>query len=206
MNFLAHIYLSGDDELLRIGNFIADGIKGRKYLEFPPGVQKGILLHRHIDTFTDQHPIVRRSTRRLHPGYGHYSGVIVDMFYDHFLAANWKDYSAIPLEDFVEGFYNTLEKHYDILPERTRNMMPVMIRENWLCSYASPEGLGYILEQMNRRTKNRSQMHLAIGDLKRHYRLFEEEFTLFFKELMEFTQARISETGIKKETGDPGTS
>ncbi|WP_461533379.1 acyl carrier protein phosphodiesterase [Sinomicrobium sp.] len=193
MNFLAHIYLSGDDELIRIGNFIADGIKGKKYRDFPAGVQKGILLHRQIDTFTDQHPIVRQSTKRLHSGYSHYSGVIVDMFYDHFLSVKWKNYSDIPLEDYVRDFYNSLQDHYDILPERTKNMMPMMIRENWLCSYASTEGLEYILEQMNRRTKNRSQMQFAIRDLKEYYALFEEEFTRFFNELIKFAKTQIAE-------------
>ncbi len=98
MNFLAHIYLSGNDTDLIIGNFIADGIKGKKYKKFSPGIQKGILLHREIDTFTDAHPIVRQSTKRLHKNYGHYSGIIVDILYDHFLAKNWSRYSDVPLE------------------------------------------------------------------------------------------------------------
>ena len=86
MNYLAHIHLSGDDELVTIGNFIADGIKGKNYKKFPKAIQTGILLHRKIDSFTDTHPIVRTSTSRLHENYGHYSGVIVDILYDHFLA------------------------------------------------------------------------------------------------------------------------
>ena len=92
MNFLAHIYLSGEDEGITIGNFIADGIKGKKYLSYPASIQKGILLHRGIDSFTDSHPTVRQSTARLHENYGHYSGVIVDILYDHFLAKNWEEY------------------------------------------------------------------------------------------------------------------
>ena len=83
MNFLAHIYLSGDDDGVIIGNFIADGIKGSKYKNFPDSIQKGILLHRGIDTFTDRHPIVRQSTARLHTKYSHYSGIIVDIMQEH---------------------------------------------------------------------------------------------------------------------------
>ena len=102
MNFLAHIYLSGDNEELKIGNFIADSVKGKQYLEYPPGIIDGIVLHRAIDTFTDTHPIVSRSVERLFERYGHYSRVIVDILYDHFLAANWKDYSDIPLKGQIQ--------------------------------------------------------------------------------------------------------
>src|SRR5690606_6470869 len=112
MNFLAHIYLSGDDPNVVIGNFIADGIKGKDYQKFPTEIQHGILLHREIDTFTDAHPIVRQSTKRLHKNFGHYSGVLVDVFYDHFLAKNWKHYHEQPLAKFVENFYQLLETNY----------------------------------------------------------------------------------------------
>src|SRR5690606_29576564 len=104
MNFLAHIYLSGNDDLIRIGNFMADGIKGKDYEEYPEKLKTGILLHRFIDTYTDAHPIVRESTKRLHSKYHHYSGVAVDMFYDHFLAKNWSRYSDEPLDEFVQQF------------------------------------------------------------------------------------------------------
>ena len=103
MNYLAHIYLSNEEEEITLGNFIADGIKGKKYIQFPLGIQQGILLHRAIDSFTDAHPIVRKSTRRLHKKYGHYSGVIVDILYDHFLAKNWMKYHSIPLHKYIEN-------------------------------------------------------------------------------------------------------
>ncbi|MEX0290603.1 MAG: DUF479 domain-containing protein, partial [Flavobacteriaceae bacterium] len=93
MNFLAHIYLSFGDDEITIGNFIADSIRGKKYKHLPERVQKGVILHRAIDTFTDAHPTVRQSSKRLHENYSHYSRVIVDIFYDHFLAKNWKNYS-----------------------------------------------------------------------------------------------------------------
>src|SRR5690606_33121767 len=116
MNYLAHIYLSGNDDYITIGNFIADGIKGKDYKNFPKNIQIGILLHREIDTFTDAHPIVRQSTKRLHENYSHYSGVIVDILYDHFLAKNWLQYSDIPLATYVDAFYDNLETHFDLLP------------------------------------------------------------------------------------------
>ena len=184
MNYLAHIYLSGENNLVTIGNFIADGIKGKDYKSYPQDIQTGILLHRHIDTYTDAHATVRKSTKRLHEKYSHYSGVIVDILYDHFLAKNWSAYSNIPLDKYCDTFYDSLEENFDILPSRIQHMMPYMIADNWLLSYSSIEGIQNVLEGMNRRTKNRVQMNLAVNDLKDFYNEFELEFTSFFEELI----------------------
>jgi len=192
MNFLAHIYLSGDDDLIKIGNFMADGIRGHDYLDYPPKVQKGIILHRAIDTFTDAHPIFRKSKHRLHEKYGHYSGVIIDIFYDHFLAKNWSVYSNEKLETTAQNFYESLKSNYELLTERTKGMMPYMIARNWLVSYASIEGLAMILFQMDHRTKNRVDMHLSINELKEFYAEFEEEFTSFFEELRLHCQEKLA--------------
>lgn len=191
MNFLAHIYLSGDNTQVILGNFFADSIKGRKYKDYPKDVQKGILLHRAIDYFTDTHPIVRLSTARLFDNYSHYSGVIVDMYYDHFLAANWDLYSEVPLEDFTADFYQLLEENYDLLPRNVQNFMPYMIEHNWLVSYSTIEGIGKILAQMSSRTKFESHMELATRDLEEHYQLFQIEFTSYFEELRMFAKNKL---------------
>lgn len=191
MNFLAHIYLSGDSKDITIGNFIADGIKGKDYKKYPTQIQNGILLHRGIDSFTDQHPIVRKSTARLHKNYSHYSGVIVDILYDHFLAKNWKDYHEQPLDEYVQNFYTLLNSEYDILPSRIQRMMPSMISDNWLLSYATIPGIAKILEQMNHRLKNISNMNLAVIELEQYYTEFEEEFTSFFIELKTFSSNKL---------------
>jgi len=183
MNFLAHIYLSFDDDEITIGNFIADSIRGNKFTHLPDRIQKGIKLHRHIDTFTDAHPTVRKSTKRLHENYGHYSGIIVDIFYDHYLAKNWKVYSDTPLDVFVNNFYDLLEDNYKILPIGVQRMMPYMISDNWIFNYSKMDGIARVLNGMNRRTKNKSKMNLAILDLETHYDKFEKEFTSFFEEL-----------------------
>ncbi len=193
MNYLAHIYLSGDNDLVTIGNFIADGIKGKNYKKYPKDIQIGILLHRNIDTYTDAHKIVRKSTKRLHEKYGHYSGVIIDILYDHFLAKNWNSYSNIPLEDYANTFYNSLEKHYDILPLRVQKMMPYMVTDNWLLSYASIEGISRVLDGMNKRTNNRSAMNEAVQELEEFYEEFENEFTTFFSELIDFSKQKLDE-------------
>ena len=191
MNFLAHIYLSGEDEAIKIGNFIADGIRGKKYLEYPEKIQKGILLHRAIDTYTDQHKIVKKSTKRLHKNYGHYSGVIVDIFYDHFLASQWENYATTPLDLYVARFYKLLEDHYTILPDRFKNMLPYLIRDNWLLSYATIEGISKVLNGMNRRTNNKSKMNFAVVELEKYYDEFNNEFTLFFDELTVYADHKL---------------
>ncbi|MDY8138937.1 ACP phosphodiesterase [Aquimarina sp. 2201CG5-10] len=188
MNFLAHIYLSGDDPELKIGNFIADSVKGKKYLQFPDRIQQGITLHRKIDSYTDSHPIVKKSTSRLHSKYGHYSGVIVDILYDHFLAANWSDYSAFPLKEYVDDFYSLLQEYYEVLPQRIQHFLPYMIQDNWLFSYATVSGIGNILYRMNQRTKNKSKMNFAVIELEQYYSDFEKEFRSFFEELELYTK------------------
>ena len=184
MNFLAHIYLSGDNDLIKIGNFMADGIRGKHFESYPLEIQKGIILHRSIDTFTDAHPIFRQSTKKLHEKYHHYAGVIVDVFYDHYLAKNWNRYSDEKLEEFVARFYQSLHDNYSILTERTIGMMPYMIEHNWLVSYQTIEGINRILTQMDQRTKNESKMRFATNELSEFYSEFEEEFTNFFQEFL----------------------
>lgn len=191
MNFLAHIYLSGDNDLIKIGNFMADGIRGKQFESYPIDIQKGIILHRAIDTFTDAHPIFRESTKRLHKNYHHYAGVIVDVFYDHFLAKNWTKYSDEKLDHFVERFYQSLRDNNAILSERTKGMMPYMIQYNWLVSYQTVEGINRILTQMDQRTKNESKMRFATNELSEFYSEFETEFTDFFKELILFSNTKI---------------
>lgn len=193
MNYLAHIFLSQDDPMITIGNFMADGIKGKKYLDYPEKIQQGILLHRWIDSFTDSHPIVKQSTKRLHAKYGHYSGIIVDILYDHFLAKNWKTYHNEPLEDYINNFYKLLQDSYDILTTRIQKMMVPMIDQNWLLSYASLEGIETVLYNMNIRTKRRVPMDEAINDFKEHYDAFGKEFYAFFEELRAFAKAKLIE-------------
>ncbi|WP_179352035.1 acyl carrier protein phosphodiesterase [Winogradskyella vidalii] len=190
MNYLAHIYLSGDHKMITIGNFVADGVRGNKYKLYPSEIQKGILLHRQIDTFTDAHPLFRQCTKRLHKGYSHYSGVIVDIFFDHFLAKNWTSYSNIALELYVANFYKSLTENIALLPPRFQELTPIMIKGNWLLSYAKIEGIQLVLNGMNNRTKGRSKMNKATRELKLHYDAFENDFTAFFQELMDFSATK----------------
>jgi acyl carrier protein phosphodiesterase len=191
MNFLAHIYLSGENDLIKIGNFMADGIRGKQFEHFPDDVQKGIILHRFIDTYTDSHDVFRQSTKRLHEKYHHYAGVIVDIVYDHFLAKNWEKYSDEKLDSFVNRFYGSLHENYPILTERTQGLMPTMVKENWLLSYQTVEGIHHILTQMDRRSKNQSKMQFASEELKEFYPEFEREFNLFFEDMQQHAKQKL---------------
>ncbi len=191
MNFLAHIYLSGDNDLVKLGNFMADGIHGKPD-DFPPDVQKGIILHRAIDTYTDAHPVFRQGTKRLHAAYHHYAGVVMDIFYDHFLAKNWVTYSTEPLGEFIASFYKSLEDNYDILTEKTKGMMPYMIQHDWLGSYATVEGIGGILKQMDHRTKLRSGMGRSVKELLEYYDEYEKEFGEFFTDIQAHVKEKLA--------------
>ena len=192
MNFLAHIYLSFGDPQITLGNFMADSIRGKDYQQYPEQMQKGALLHRAIDTFTDTHPITRRSSKRLHRRYRHYSMVIVDIYYDHFLARNWNSYCEIPLEKFTDNFYRLLEENLEVMPETVQNMAPYMITDNWLLNYRELEGIHKVLKGLNRRTGLKSGMDKAVEELEGFYSEFEAEFTAFFDELIIFSQEKIA--------------
>jgi len=193
LNFLAHIYLSNDNTNILIGNFIADGIPGNKFDHYSKEIKQGILLHREIDTFTDAHEIVRKSKRRLHARYKHYKGVIIDIFYDHYLAKNWHHFSEIPLDIYVQSVYALLKDNFDILPEKTQHLLPYMIEYDWLYNYQYTEGIREVLNGMNRRTKGISQMNLAIEDLQNLDTEFEKDFMLFFEELRVFSNQKIKQ-------------
>ena len=191
MNFLAHLYLSRNNTNIMIGNFIADHIQGNKYEGFSTEIQQGIFLHREIDTFTDAHAVVRKSKRRLHARYRHYDGVIIDIFYDYFLAKNWATYSEIPLELFTKSVYNLLDEVKLDLPIKSQQFINYMIEYNILFNYKYKDGIEKVLNGMNKRTKGKSQMNLAIEDLHCLEAEFEADFTLFFKELIAHTNQKL---------------
>lgn len=191
MNFLAHLYLSGDNHEIMVGNFIADHVRGKSLLLLPEGIQKGVLIHRKIDEFTDRHPVVALSKMRLRPQFGKYAPVITDLYYDHFLAQSWALYSEKKLEDFAGEFYNLIQQYSHILPERTVHMLSYMIPNNWLVSYASVEGISRALTGMSRRTSFPSGMEKAGEELVKNYDDYYREFTGFFGELREFTEREL---------------
>ena len=196
MNFLAHLYLSKNNTNLIIGNFIADHIRGNNYESFSKEIQQGIFLHRAIDTFTDAHKIVRKSKRRLHARYRHYDGVIIDIFYDYFLAKNWSDYSEIPLDVYTNSIYSLFDEIKLNLPAKSQQFIKYMIEYDILFNYKYKDGIEKVLNGMNHRTKGKSQMNLAIEDLRNLEAELEEDFTLFFKDLIAHVNQKTKELTV----------
>lgn len=184
MNYLSHLYLSFEDESIAIGNFMADFVKGKKYQKYPIGIQYGILIHREIDNYADNHPIFLDGKRRLAEEYRHYAGVIMDIYYDHFLAKNWSNYSSEDLKGFCTRHYKLLSDNHEVLPERCRYLLSYMEAGDWLYNYQFLEGIQFALSGMARRTSFDSGMEKAVKNLTDDYQQFEMEFQSFFKEIL----------------------
>ncbi|WP_426059282.1 ACP phosphodiesterase [Hymenobacter sp. B1770] len=189
MNFLAHLFLSGPPnspayaEVL-LGNFIADSVPGKQLENYPLAVQTGIRLHRAIDTFTDQHPVVRRATQRLRAaGYGKYAGVISDMFLDHFLARHFPEFTSERLADFAQRIYALLNARHVDMPPRVQHFLPHMAQHNWLLSYADLESITRALNGLSRRASPGSGMETAVAELRLNYAAYEADFREFFPQL-----------------------
>jgi acyl carrier protein phosphodiesterase len=190
MNYLAHLYLSFGHEEIMVGNYIADAVKGKQIEKFTEKVQEGIRLHRDIDTFTDTHPIVENSKARIRHRYRKYAGVVIDMYYDHFLAAGWENWSEDSLFNFTRHSYKTLLKNYVVMPARMKRILPIMAAGNWLASYAEVGSISLALKGMSRRTKFDSGIENGGEDLKLHYKELQNDFSEFFPELIVFSKKK----------------
>jgi acyl carrier protein phosphodiesterase len=197
LNFLAHIYLSGNDQQLMIGNFIADYVKGKKKDEYPLKIRRGIELHRAIDDYTDHHAITGRSKDRLRAKYGKYSGVITDLYYDHFLAAGFSEYHALSLEEFSKKTFEVLNENLEVLPEGVRYFLPYMIERNWLISYSTVEGIGRALSGLSKRVSFENKMDESVRELKDQYEYFKNDFKEFFPELIRFVNEYSRVNGLE---------
>lgn len=193
MNFLAHIYLSGPDREVQLGNFIGDFVKGNQVARFPTPLQIGIMLHRFIDSYTDSHEVVRESKLRLRSSFRHYSPVIVDVFYDHFLARDWERHHPVELKDFTERFYQAAKQASELLPTRAVNMLHYMSADNWLYHYQFKEGIRSALTGMSRRTPYNSGMERAHLHLEKYYEAFASEFDVFFPQLVRASEEHLKE-------------
>jgi acyl carrier protein phosphodiesterase len=188
MNFLAHLYLSGSDVDIRLGNFMGDYVKGKSLERFPLGVQKGIKLHRAIDSFTDRHHSTHSCIELLRPGYGKYAGVVVDVLFDHVLAKEWDKYSKTELKSFTRKFYFQMIRHYSLLPDRVKRFLPFMIQSNRLYSYRTIDGVKRAIEIMSSVTSLPENTDYAVEILNENYAKFSTHFNTLFPELIEFVK------------------
>lgn len=189
MNFLAHLFLAGEDEGLLLGNFIADGIRGKEIENYPEHIRKGVILHRKIDYYTDTHPVVRRTTALLRNTSGKYAPVVSDVVYDHFLAINWSDYyTPSLLSIYAKEKYDFLRKNLNFIPERMHELLEVMAEQDWLVNYSKLEGIEITLKNLSQRVHFANNMASSIIDLKKHYKTLEADFKEFFPQLQSFVR------------------
>lgn len=186
MNFLAHLFLSCEQEELLVGNFLADLIKNRALETYSTGVQEGVLLHRKIDQFTDRHPMVSQGVHRLHPFHHKYAAVIVDVFYDYLLAKNWSLYTKENFITFTKRVYAILEKYKSVMPPKIQIRLSNMIDGDWLIGYSQYEGLAFTFDRMQFRLSKPEYLHGVIENLQAHESAFDEEFKAFFPEVIAF--------------------
>jgi len=198
MNYLAHLYLSGNNNEIKIGNFIADHVKGSAITKYSGNVLAGIRLHRLIDTFTDQHPLVAKSNERLRPDFRKYAPVISDVYFDHFLAKNWSKFHHLPLEEYSANSYLLMRSNSELLPERAMHMLEFMESQDWLSNYATIEGMKKALTGLSKRTRFESNMENAHYFLEKNYDAFEKEFNLFFNDIRLYVAA-LNELAMKND-------
>lgn len=186
MNYLAHLYLAGTHPQALVGALMGDFLKGPVPAHFPQPLRHGIVLHRHIDTYTDAHPQVQRSKQRIRPEWRRYGGILVDMFYDHFLASRWAAYSSRPLPVFAAEVYRILDAQQPLLPARMQRSVTYMIAADLLVSYRDLAGIARALSGIEQRLQRPSTLGQAAADLEQHYSAFGDDFAAFFPDLIAF--------------------
>ena len=185
MNYLAHLFLSCSHEDHLIGNFIADSINRNEEYQPKPEIQEGIILHKHIDNFTDNHPLVRSSRERLYHAHSKYAPVVVDVWYDYLLAKNWSTYSKEPLEKFAERMYDILYRRLDDLPQKLQLSLPYMVQDNFLMKYSSIYGMTHIFSRLRKRLSRPEWLNNVVRTFLKVEDGMEQDFLGFFPELQE---------------------
>lgn len=188
MNYLAHLFLSDGTPESLIGNLLGDFVKGSVDNIYPKEITKGIYLHRKIDSYTDSHPIFRSSKRLISLDRRRFSGIMIDVFYDHFLAKNWSNYSSILLSDFTSHVYQVLLENKSILPERLKSILPHMIANDWLASYKQAFAIDRAINGLSRRIKRENNLFGGVEELFFNYQQLQVDFSAFFPQLIDYTK------------------
>ncbi|MBX9406908.1 ACP phosphodiesterase [Pseudomonas baetica] len=187
MNYLAHLHLGGQRPGQLLGSLYGDFVKGRLQGQFAPEVEAAIQLHRRIDVFTDRHPRVDIALRRFSATRRRYAGIVLDVFFDHCLARDWRLYADQPLEQFTTDVYRVLSLERQ-LPERLAKIAPHMVANDWLGSYQEFEVLEQVLRGISRRLTRPEELAGAMQELRRLYEPLSEDFALFYPQLQDFAQ------------------
>jgi acyl carrier protein phosphodiesterase len=193
MNHLAHCFLSFNDEDLLLGNFIGDFVKGNDWQKYPEKVQQGILLHRTIDSYTDNHPMTDRSVSRIRPYAGRYSPPFTDILYDHMLAIHWEKYCQESFDTFAERTYRQLEKRAAEMPAVLQERLPKMIAGQFLHGYTRREGLEWVLDRFSLRLAGNFDAQGLSRFFFEEIDAFSVDFNAFFPDLLAISQAKVSD-------------
>lgn len=188
MNFLAHAYLSFDDDDLVVGNLIADTVKGKQIEMFPKAVTKGIRLHRLIDAFTDAHPIVVQTANVFKESVGRYGGSFLDVVYDHFLALDAENIPKKGWSNFATRCYSALEARGSVLPPKFCSMYLYMRKENWLANYGEMWMIERSFERLTRRAAYLPENTSVFNDFKDKYEVLRDSYSQFFPELKAYAE------------------
>ncbi|GGM91615.1 ACP phosphodiesterase [Dyadobacter beijingensis] len=187
MNFLAHILLSGENEGVMMGNYVGDFIKGRlteeKTALWNPDYVVGLKLHRFIDSFTDSHPEVLEAKDVAAVTQGRLAGIVMDIYFDYFLAKNFIDYQREPLLVYAHRMYSIIERNEHLIPETMIPMVRSMIRQDWLTTYATLDGIDTTFRRLSRRAEFLAPISTAVSDLRANEDFYYTRFLSFFPEL-----------------------
>lgn len=193
MNHLAHCFLSFGEEDILIGNFIGDFVKGNTWKNYAQGVQHGILLHRTIDAFTDDHPASRQSKERIRSFAGRYAAAVTDILYDYLLAIHWDDYATVPFDVFAEKTYGQLKNRVKEMPAELQERLPRMLAGRFLHGYTTREGLQWALDRFSRRMIGGMDTVALVNYFFENIKVFSEDFQLFFPDLFNAARFRLEE-------------
>jgi len=189
LNYLAHLLLAEDDPMSRVGNLLGDFVSGRpETLDLPVRVVQGIIRHRAIDRFADDHPVTARLMALVSPERRRFAGVIVDVTHDHFLTRRWQDYCPQPLHTFISDCNQALRDHFELLPNALAETLEHRIADDWLGRYGTEEGLDAVFHRVSLRSRRFLPILGAIEDVNRHRAEFEAGFLKFFPELQAFVR------------------
>lgn len=188
MNYLVHLYLAGEDPEIKLGGLMGDFVKGPIPIDFPEKLALGLHLHRRIDSLSQNSRNTRQSRQRLNPKYSHGRGIIIDIFYDHFLASTWADYAAEPLESYSANVYRLLQSHHAQLPHGLQQVAPSMIEHNWLVSYQQPWVVGRALKRIAQRLSRPLPLAEGVDDLAEQEFLLRQDFANFMEEAIVFVK------------------
>lgn len=183
MNYLAHFYLSFNNPKLLIGNYIADSVKGKKYQAYETEIQTGILLHRFIDSFTDDHAISKEITKKLHPYLGKFSGIALDVFYDYELARNFHDWHVTSLNEFSTTSQSTLIKHYDLLPHGSQRFLHYMQQNNLPLNYSDFNMIKQVFNGLHHRFPLKNNLNESPNHYTKIEKLLNSNFHEFLSDL-----------------------